>query len=97
MDSGHTQRRPFLHTLLAQYGSLCDFPVINPNYRGMKHRYVYALAGKRPTNFGNALAKHDTVTGEAQLWHEAGGTTGEGLLFEASSCFWYHRCRRYHR
>ena len=60
-----------------QYGKLCDFSIINNDLRGQKHRYVYALAAKRPTNFGNALAKHDTFTGQAQLFHEAGGTTGE--------------------
>eukprot|EP00200_Dunaliella_tertiolecta_P003587 CAMPEP_0202347800 /NCGR_PEP_ID=MMETSP1126-20121109/6007_1 /ASSEMBLY_ACC=CAM_ASM_000457 /TAXON_ID=3047 /ORGANISM="Dunaliella tertiolecta, Strain CCMP1320" /LENGTH=543 /DNA_ID=CAMNT_0048939403 /DNA_START=81 /DNA_END=1712 /DNA_ORIENTATION=+ len=60
-----------------QYGELCDFTVVNSQLRGRKHRYVYALAGVRPTNFGNALAKHDTLTGQAQMWHEPGGTTGE--------------------
>ncbi|KAF5842235.1 carotenoid oxygenase [Dunaliella salina] len=60
-----------------QYGELCDFTVVNPEYRGLKHRYVYALAAVRPTNLGNALAKHDTLTGEAQTWHEPGGATGE--------------------
>jgi len=60
----------------AQYGELCDFTIVNSKVRGQKHRYVYALGARRPTNFGNALAKHDTFTGQALLWHESGGTTG---------------------
>lgn len=27
----------------------------------------------------NALAKHDTVAGESQVWHEEGATTGEKI------------------
>lgn len=50
-----------------------------PGRRGRPYRYVYCLAAARPTNFGNALAKHDTHTGEARLWYEQGGTTGDCL------------------
>jgi carotenoid cleavage dioxygenase-like enzyme len=46
-------------------------------HRGKKHRYVYCLAARRPTNLGNGLAKHDLETGEVKVWYEEGGMAGE--------------------
>lgn len=37
------------------------------------------MACKRPTNMGNAVAKHDLVAGTTKMWHEEGATAGEGF------------------
>lgn len=42
------------------------------------------MACKRPTNMGNAVAKHDLVAGTSNIWHEEGATAGE-----AQSCLWF--------
>ncbi|KAK9817179.1 hypothetical protein WJX72_010704 [[Myrmecia] bisecta] len=51
---------------------MCELPNINPVYKLREYRYAYGLAGKRPTPYGNALAKFDVKLGETKLWHEPG-------------------------
>ncbi|MEW5298336.1 MAG: hypothetical protein WDW36_001474 [Sanguina aurantia] len=62
------------------YGSFFDFPALHPKNRGKEYRYVWGMACKRPTNMGNAVAKHDLVAGTTKMWHEEGATAGEATF-----------------
>jgi carlactone synthase/all-trans-10'-apo-beta-carotenal 13,14-cleaving dioxygenase len=62
----------------AAAGRFAEFPTVAPAARGRRHRYVWHTSAARPTNYGNALAKTDTASGEVvALWHEPGGVVGE--------------------
>ena len=61
----------------AAANDFCEFPAINPAYRGRPYRYAYVLSAVRPTNMGNALSKIDVETGDAKTWHEKGAAVGE--------------------
>lgn len=61
----------------------CEFPAINPERRGRRYRYAYALSAVRPTNMGNALSKIDVETGDALTWHQPGAAVGEPLFVAA--------------
>jgi len=64
----------------AAYGNFCEFPQVAPNARYRPYRYTYCQAARRPTNLGNALAKHDVVAGTSQLWHQDGCMPGEAAF-----------------
>ncbi len=57
-------------------------------FRGKPYRYAYSTAAVRPTNMGNALARHDLELGTTRLWYEPGCMPGEydmlHLFFSAS-------------
>ncbi|GLC41991.1 hypothetical protein PLESTB_001056200 [Pleodorina starrii] len=59
------------------YGNFHEFPAFNPRFRGKPYRYAYGTAAVRPTNMGNALARHDLVEGSSRLWHQPGGMPSE--------------------
>lgn len=61
------------------YGSFCEFPSVNPRYKGAAYRYVYCLSATRPTNMGNSLSKIDVETGATATWHEPGAAPGERM------------------
>jgi len=63
----------------------CEFPRVNPTYKGKPHRFVYSLSAVRPTNMGNAASKVDTHTGTASTWHLPGGTVGEPCFIPSPS------------
>lgn len=46
---------------------IVEFGVINQNYAGRKHRYVYSATGEPGWFLLNGLVKHDVQTGES--WH----------------------------
>ncbi|GFR47610.1 hypothetical protein Agub_g9346 [Astrephomene gubernaculifera] len=62
------------------YGNFIEFPAFNPRFRGLPYRYVYGTAAVRPTNMGNALARHDLAGGSSKLWHEPGGMPAEPIF-----------------
>jgi hypothetical protein len=58
-------------------GSVYEAFCVVPGTRRMRpYRYAYTLAAVRPTNQGNALAKHDLQSGTTQLWHKPGAAPG---------------------
>ncbi|PNH06204.1 Carotenoid cleavage dioxygenase 8, chloroplastic, partial [Tetrabaena socialis] len=61
----------------AAYGNFIEFPAFNPRYRSRPYRYAYGTAAVRPTNMGNALARHDLAQGSSTLWHEPGAMPAE--------------------
>ncbi|KIY98414.1 Carotenoid cleavage dioxygenase 8 [Monoraphidium neglectum] len=61
----------------------CEFPAINPAFRGRPYRYAYTLSAVRPTNMGNALSRIDVATGETLTWHQPGAAIGEPLFVAA--------------
>ncbi|KXZ54273.1 hypothetical protein GPECTOR_5g361 [Gonium pectorale] len=64
----------------SSYGNFVEFPAVNPRYRGLPYRYAYTTAAVRPTNMGNALARHDLADGTSRLWHAPGGMPGEPVF-----------------
>jgi carlactone synthase/all-trans-10'-apo-beta-carotenal 13,14-cleaving dioxygenase len=73
------------------YGSFIEFPCINEQYVGRKHRYVWGTAAIRPTNVNNAIAKFDLETRKCVgLWHEPGGIVGEPRFIPKQADVSYH-------
>ncbi|GLI62522.1 hypothetical protein VaNZ11_005179 [Volvox africanus] len=62
------------------YGNFAEFPAFNPRFRGKPYRYAYGTAAVRPTNMGNALARHDLELGTSTLWHEPGALPAEPIF-----------------
>ncbi|KAG2488935.1 hypothetical protein HYH03_012556 [Edaphochlamys debaryana] len=61
----------------AAYGNFIEFPAVSPAVRGLPYRYAYGTAAVRPTNMGNALARHDLQEGTSKIWFEPGAMPSE--------------------
>ncbi|KAK3300904.1 retinal pigment epithelial membrane protein-domain-containing protein [Chaetomium fimeti] len=58
-----------------------DMPVINPRYRGRKHRYGYFLVSRVLSTLFDGIAKIDTETRELLRWEgPRGHTPGEAIF-----------------
>ena len=64
----------------SQYGNFVEFPSVNPDKRGEKHRYVWGTCAVRPTSQAQGLAKWDIDTGDTLVWAELGGAVNEPLF-----------------
>ncbi|EFJ42683.1 hypothetical protein VOLCADRAFT_107173 [Volvox carteri f. nagariensis] len=62
------------------YGNFFEFPAINPRFRGKPYRYMYGTAAIRPTNMGNALARHDVEKGNSIVCSIPGSMPGQPIF-----------------
>ncbi|EFJ39232.1 hypothetical protein VOLCADRAFT_101216, partial [Volvox carteri f. nagariensis] len=62
------------------YGNFFEFPAINPRFRGKPYRYMYGTAAIRPTNMGNALARHDLEKGSSFVCSIPGSMPGQPIF-----------------
>ncbi|EFJ42644.1 hypothetical protein VOLCADRAFT_97226 [Volvox carteri f. nagariensis] len=62
------------------YGNFFEFPAINPRFRGKPYRYMYGTAAIRPTNMGNALARHDLEKGSSIVCSIPGSMPGQPIF-----------------
>ncbi|EFJ39481.1 hypothetical protein VOLCADRAFT_108622 [Volvox carteri f. nagariensis] len=62
------------------YGNFFEFPAINPRFQGKPYRYMYGTAAIRPTNMGNALARHDVEKGSSIVCCIPGSMPGEPIF-----------------
>ena len=51
----------------AATGRFAEFPAVNPRCAGERHRFVYAVGARRPTNVANVLTKTDVRTKETRV------------------------------
>ncbi|PSC71885.1 carotenoid oxygenase [Micractinium conductrix] len=86
LDAPDGSELPPWEALVADEAADCppfDFPKVNPQYRGLPNRFVWAACSVLPTNAHNSVAKFDTKEGSVKVWHRPGTLVGEPAFVPA--------------